>query len=451
MRTLVKSLIISSTALLAAVACAPSGGGGPGSSQPEGEPASYDRRVPRSEANAVTAQTELLCNGTCPQALAISLARVDRAKSTLFQQCTAFLVAEDIVATNAHCVPEDIHAARAACAGRMSFHFGSPSETIACDRILSVTQESKSNLQPDLAFIRLARSVKRTPLRLSRMGLSDEAKLTVLSVDPAVVNGRHVGRLRVHTCIAKQGSLLTPQFTNDFGNVATMACEMKLGNSGSPLLAADGTIRGVLHGFRTGTARTYKGFKLPPSFNPLAFATNVACVNAPLFESEPPSACAVPPVKREDFVRRLEASTQVDLDRPFAEWSRTSAPKLFSFANDDISSSGRKAAIPNFRCVNALESWLEKSAADLGLDSLTRNGDKVAMTFTLPLWGVQPSLDASERVSMAVAEIDRATTTLSFDLAKARRDGFIHFTKTFTSETGRLKVRSATLDLPYCR
>jgi hypothetical protein len=368
----------------------------------------------------------------------------------LFQQCTAFLVAENIVATNAHCVPEDIHMARASCAGRMGFYFGSPSESIACERILSVTQESKSNLQPDLAFIRLARSVKRTPLRLSRLGLSDDAKFTVLSIDPAVVNGRHVGRLRVHTCVAKQGSLLTPQFTNDFGNVATMACEMKLGNSGSPVIAADGTIRGVLHGFRTGTARTYKGFTLPQSFNPLAFATNVACVRTPLFESEPPSACTAPQLKREDFVRKLEASTQVDLDRPFAEWSRSSAPRLFSFVNDDISSGGRKASIPNFRCVSALESWLEKSAADLSLDSFTRKGDKVSMTFALPLWGVQPSLDASERVSMAVAEIDRATTTLSFDLAKARRDGFIHFTKTFTSETGRLKVRSATLDLPYC-
>jgi hypothetical protein len=455
MRARLKSLILSSTALMFVVACAPAGGGSPGSpaAPPATEPASHETRVTRKQADQIVAQTELLCDGVCPPALAISLARVDGETSSMLEQCTSFLVSEDIVATNSHCIPNDLHFANTDCSSRMNFYFGSPAESIACAQIISVSSESKTNLNPDIAFVRLAHAVKRQPLRLSRMGLADEEKVTALSIDPVVVDGRHVGRLRVHSCTAKQGSLLTPQFTNDFGDVATVACEMKLGNSGSPAIARDGTVRGLLHGFRTGTARSYKGFRLPDAFTPLAFVTNAACVAAPasVLAGDAPSACLAPTLSREDYLRRMESSTAPDLDQPFAAWSRTTAPKIFTFEKSDLSTNAHKASIAQFRCVNAVDSWLKKSAAELGLDELSQNAGVVTLKFSLPLWGVQPALDSSERVSMGVGEIDRAQTTMTFDLEKARRDGYVHFTRTFTSATGRLVERTASGDLPYCK
>lgn len=46
-------------------------------------------------------------------------------------QCTASLVAPDIIATNAHCVPDDLQAAGSSCKNRMWMNF-IPSKTPGC-------------------------------------------------------------------------------------------------------------------------------------------------------------------------------------------------------------------------------------------------------------------------------------------------------------------------------
>jgi len=450
LRVLIKSL----TVLLLAAACARSNGGpavaDPLANAPASGQSPDQLSVPNEVANAISAQTSLVCKGACPPALAMSIASLRQESKTLLYRCTAFLVSPDVIATNAHCVPADLHTVNASCAGRMSFYFGSPSETVSCDRVVSISEDSKSNLQPDYAFLRLGRTVQRQPLQPSRKGAADNEAFTVYSVDPAVVNGQHVGVLNSRTCAAVQRSLLTPQFTNDFADVFTTVCSMNLGNSGSPVIAQDGTVRGLLHGIRTTPTTAYKGYKMPAAFDQLAFATNFSCAVSPVLEGTPPSVCDAPVPSRSQVVGDLMATTQGDLDKPFAAWLASSAPRIFKFALERIDSNQRKASIAHFTCIENPETWLKKSAADLGLESLNVTGSQVTLGLTIPLWGLQPVLDSTERVSVAVDVIDRAKTKLVFNLDDAKKNRFAHVTKSFTSESGLLVARTATLDIPFC-
>lgn len=216
-------------------------------------------------------------------------------------QCTASLVAPDIVATNGHCVPDDLKAAGADCGGRIYIAFagrpGHSAERLECERVISAEEGDGNPSKPDFAFLRLKSRTSRPFLSLSRSGLP-ESRVALHKVDPARSPGRVFGFQKRVDCNVIQGSVIMDLASHDRSLTSQLAdCEVMPGNSGGPILASDGSLRGVIFAIlpakRLETLFEEKKI-LGEKLVPLNAGTNFACLDLPAALAAPnPSAdCA---------------------------------------------------------------------------------------------------------------------------------------------------------------
>jgi V8-like Glu-specific endopeptidase len=264
-------------------------------------------------------------------------------------QCTASLVAPDIIATNGHCVPEDMRQAGASCEGRAWMNFVKSSnpdfETqLECESVLFVEKQKYASVSetPDYAFFRLKKASRRPFNRISRAGFADGEEITFEHVDPVKAEGKVYGVQKAIQCRAIQHSMLSISFTHNLAPVGLFEdCKVIFGNSGSPLIGRDGTIRGVMHAKPGVTEQSLKAKKitLTEALTEHGFGTNYACrplpaeVNAPGF----PAACAqVSPVNKSfaalDALVRDKAPTLLagrNLGGIQGAWDELNFPKGF--------------------------------------------------------------------------------------------------------------------------
>lgn len=413
--------------------------------------------VSRAEVEQMTSQVDFECRmpgGNCPPALAMSVARIDFTATTKLFKCTAFLVAPDIVATNAHCLPSDLRQASLSCRGRMSFYFGKSSEgpatSASCDQVISVTaidENVKSPLYtrvPDLAFLKLSTPVNRSPFEVSRAGIPDHSALTVYTIDPATAgagsHGIH-GIARAKKCTTVQNSMLSPLYTSDIASVISASCALIPGNSGSPAVGADGKVVAIAQAIRSATDVDRKSFKnliLPGTFSDMAAFTTMSCADTPgsLSLAPTPDICRASLPSANAFVTALIAAAPApDLEAAYAAWLPT-APKMFQFVNMYVSD--RRASYPKLACVVSPEKW-------------PRDGGKTAtVSFQFPLWGLVPAIDENERVSIISGERDRPTVTLSFNFDDAKKNRVAHVTESIKSQTGVIHMAPTAFDLALC-
>lgn len=206
-------------------------------------------------------------------------------------QCSAFLVGEDIVATNSHCVPEDLKEPGTSCKNRLWMHFaadGSKETTIACDRILYDSKNYQGITdQPDYAYIKLAKASSRPALRITRDGFPEGATMSIQKVNPVKGAGRMKGKQQRVECRAVQNSNSLLSFFHPYSPTAIVAgCLVVHGNSGSPVLAKDGSVRGVLFGFQDPddlkeVVAKNKDLKLKEELSRLNYVANFACLRGP--------------------------------------------------------------------------------------------------------------------------------------------------------------------------
>ncbi len=426
--------------------------------------------IPRDEVAQMTATVDFECQmpgGLCPPALAMSVARLDQTATTKLYKCTAFLVSNDIVATNAHCLPADLRSNGVNCADRMTFYFGDSSEGSAmsagCDHVISATnidEDPKSPLHahlPDIAFIKLKAHVARTPLSIARTGIPDQASLVIYAIDPANVRRGIHGIARAKLCTTEQNSLISPQYTNDFANVISASCSLVLGNSGSPAIGADGRVYAILQAVRSGLSvdrGSFKHLQLPSYFSDMAAFTNMACAETPpvLALGTTPATCRAPFPGSAKFVSGvLGAEPPPDLEAPFAEWT-SRAPKIFGFINNSVSD--RQVSYPKFVCLTDPKTWLVKvqdlGAAAIGVESFETTGQIVTIAFRTPVWGRVAALDEYERISTFVGEKDRPLISLSFNIDDAKKNHFARVSESLESKTGFLQMNQTTFDLSFC-
>ena len=160
------------------------------------------------------------------------------------------MIGHDIIATNLHCLPDDLAQIGADCHGRLQFIFpsrkGKEEERAECDRVVYLSPPlGQDVLKPDYAFIKLKTSPRRQPLEISQQGFPDRSKVTIYKLDPDPV-GAH-GVVRRIECLAIQNSIINPYFTSDTAPLVLLTnCPIIKGNSGSPLILADGEAHGVV-------------------------------------------------------------------------------------------------------------------------------------------------------------------------------------------------------------
>lgn len=176
--------------------------------------------------------------------------------------CSSFLIDADraLVATNAHCLPEDLQNLGASLSGRVSVIFGSGSQrtVFAANRVILLLPKYRSldgrivevysrpsslDTLRDIAIIELAGMLTSPSLAISRRGLS-RSPVFLQVLDPAGLGGGvYRMRRRAQECLPPQplsgssiGSGPFQKISQLFPIATASACRITPGNSGSPVL-----------------------------------------------------------------------------------------------------------------------------------------------------------------------------------------------------------------------
>lgn len=166
-----------------------------------------------------------------------------------FGQCTGFLYAKNIVATNSHCMdglPSEVQD----CSKVVAIQFA-PSEkeekkTFRCKKLLAKSDRARPDLAPDHAFFEIEESA-REPISVARAnGIPVDSSLYIIKIDPAKkgkepsASANFGGTMVKEGGISVQGSVLNPFYTSEFaGTALIIGTQVEHGNSGSPVFDAN--------------------------------------------------------------------------------------------------------------------------------------------------------------------------------------------------------------------
>lgn len=204
------------------------------------------------------------------------------------KRCTAFLVARDLVATNRHCLPDEMNKERESCEGIMFVFPKSKNhepETLKCKTIEFLSEPLVPNsVNVDLAVLRTQEPTNREPLTFSQDGFQNEKQYTIYKIDPITETGG--GVVVKANCDAIQNSIINPYFSSDKSPIVNfIPCQVIPGNSGSPIMSSGSEVRGIIHSSSDG--KLFQLFedqrrKMDTKIYS-AFGTSFACVHLDLF------------------------------------------------------------------------------------------------------------------------------------------------------------------------
>lgn len=241
------------------------------------------------EAKKLAQNSSIYCpdQDNCPSAISL-LTTAHGAPSYGVGRCTGFLIADDMMVTNSHCIPDDLKREDSSCSGRIWAHFPKTTkhapEIRKCVRVrfTSKNDPARAQLFFDIALIELDRPSRRTPLKISREGLKNDEPVTLFKVDPLQTE-KPMGIVSHVLCRAKHESFHLPNNTESLDPVHAIAdCATMPGNSGSPGLDSENRVRVVL---QAGTPdhtlnqlqKHYADYLDGELVVPMSFASNAAC------------------------------------------------------------------------------------------------------------------------------------------------------------------------------
>lgn len=243
-----------------------------------------------AEAQELARHSQVFCENDAECSPSVGLiATAEPQRATV---CTGSLVAEDVVATASHCIPQDLGKG-ADCGGRIWISFpdaeGFPSARIECSRILDASRFSAPyRINRDYAFFRLQKPASRPALEIRRSGFQADTSYSLFLVDPFFGSGQIEGSLRKQSCVAIHGSEYLPGSYFERSPIMTFKdCQVGAGNSGSPIVDAQGSLLGVLQAIPNPSDEKWLEFTRKAALDQpgvsihLAFGTNYACVRTP--------------------------------------------------------------------------------------------------------------------------------------------------------------------------
>jgi hypothetical protein len=273
----------------------------------------YYEEIDNPETDIVRAldRSPLTCEwgSTCPAGtdsigmIAASVGEDSEGKHKL-GQCTGFLVAENIVATNAHCISDQVLAA-SECSKYLAIKFihgdSKGRKTYACKKILHRSGGGDARAEnADYAYFRIA-APEREPLRIDNRGIPDSTDLRLVTVSP-IAPGALGGDIQERSCQTAINSLLNLNYRDPF-SVSALAhgCKSEHGNSGSPVFSQkSGAVIGILQSEKISaysglinSQMNTLGIKFPSKLPPHFIFTNFSCAKDPESLTNPNiSSCA---------------------------------------------------------------------------------------------------------------------------------------------------------------
>lgn len=287
------------------------------------------------EANALAKTARVRCadGNNCPSAVGMLTAQQG---ADIFT-CTAFLVGEDLVATNSHCIPSAVKLMPDLCAERVKLELP-PSgefqtESLSCKTLLTAS-ERPNDFSPDLALLRLSKSTKRAPFLVNGEGVIPGESYTAYKVNP--VRGQlntPSGEIVKDTCEAVGNTYLFPLYRSESDSIFVGGgCVSVPGNSGSPLLNKQGNAVGLIQAALNLSEAQNEAWLpyLKPGeseFGKMALGTSLRCIS---LDGRIDPSCV--PLHQED-IERPKLSDLLESAELQAETGKLLAPYLRQIAD----------------------------------------------------------------------------------------------------------------------
>jgi hypothetical protein len=394
----------------------------------------------------------------CPESIGQLVVRTD---STTVSVCTAFLVDQKTVVTNQHCVAD--LTTIASCSNKAEIVFPETQTTraltVKCGRLLDRTEKATFT-DPDLALIELDTPVHRASLKIDGSGVLDGEILSIYKVNPGPDNTSDRNTLEKQNCRAITKPFFLPNFSQPLDpTVAFTDCEIRHGNSGSPMVGASGGVKAVAFGNFEEDQTAISGsleksvFQDPEligrKFN---VATNASCFGlSPL--SIQTQNCLVPSAVERDLKDKQERDAQNGARaraslQNFVNWSVQNSA-LVVFQAELVKGQGGDLwyrAKP--LCVQPYSQWksLYSKKAMIG----TWPQESGALSISAPGFSLKRGYDSSLRVRLEVpVKPDRAMLIFSPKELSQNKGGSFSIQRTDQNSSAGLKT--VDLVVPPCK
>ena len=208
------------------------------------------------DAQRMAQNVQLSCqNGDCDSSVGLLSITLEHEGDWNVGQCTASLVAPDTLVTNGHCIPPDLEASGSGCANRIWINFAEEAAHPEFDRQVGCKQvlfrhKDKGVDGADYAYIQLARAVNRPVLRQSQAGFEENKRYHLHKINPIRVPDGMAGQMQKVDCHSLYDSAIFSHRLDARSLTSFLVdCQVLKGNSGSPLLDDQGSVRGVIYAF----------------------------------------------------------------------------------------------------------------------------------------------------------------------------------------------------------
>jgi hypothetical protein len=379
-----------------------------------------------SEAQTLASQAVAHCTDASQCSPAVGMLVSTSSSSAV--QCTAFLISSNIVATNSHCIPDDLKAAGSACQERIALIFPEvgnyPAVKTGCTQVISASTIDSTFKNPDYAFVRLDANVSRPILQITHSGLADNGIYQLDKIDPYQGNGIPEGYLHQVQCKAIYGSLVTGGAASAQAPVMAMGdCAVVEGNSGSPLIDSNGNVPAVIFATINDATLTTLLSKdsnsgadqLDDSFAALGLATDYSCLSVPTDAADSdalPAACQTPVNSTANAATSgITAEASAEIQKDFNAAAPSLPPSMqwttALIQGKEVNELGLFESDPNAILVIAVPKCIADKDSFLASEERKWFGNydqKSVKSISLPIWSIDVGLNRYAQIGYRIEE-----------------------------------------------